>query len=346
MQLPPGIVYAPVVTRLQIAEGLGKRGHSVTLYCSEDTAESPYYRKATGYLSSTWKRKREEVGKDFRGYGIVANSVLYSQLFADAQEGRFDVLLLSNSLLGSSFLPFCTTPTVFTLHDPISTERYQLLSRYTALKNHGYISISDSQRRGNPTLPFIATIHHCIDTAPIPFGDTPEDYCIFFGRIDPTKGVLDSIAAARQANIPLKIIGPVEDPVYAEKVFNEVDGTFVTYQPALSKEELLPVVSKARALLNLIDWEEPFGMTMIESLACGTPVIARNRGSVPEIVIDGEVGFIVPDVTAAAEALLRIGTIDRKRCREYVEEKFNLNNYLDQYEAALSEIALTHTHGH
>jgi len=347
MQVPPGVIYAPAVSRLQIAEELSKRGHEVTLFCSEDTIVHPPMKKVSAGLVSTWQRKRSEPETVFPGaYYTMANRILYTELYAAAARGEFDVLLVSSPQVGSAFLPFVTTPTLFTLHDPLDTQDYQMLTHFSKYQNHAFISISDSQRKPLPSLEYLATIPHSVDCSKIPFSGEAEDYAIFFGRIVPEKGVIENIQAALEANIPIKVIGPVGKSAasleYWRQVEPYVDGNRVQYYPSLSKEELFPLVARAKVFLNLIQWEEPFGMVMIESLACGTPVIASNRGSVPEIIESGKTGFVVSNHQEAVEALKKIDSLDRTTCRRVVEARFNLAQYIDQYENALHRTIQTY----
>ena len=156
----------------------------------------------------------------------------------------------------------------------------------------GYIAISDADR--HPRLSYLATIHHGIDTDAFALHDDPDGYLLFFGRIHPDKGTADAIEVARRTGLPLVIAGIIQDQrYYDEVVAPSVDGVQVRYVGAVGPELRPAVLGGAVALLHLIDFEEPFGYSVVEAMACGTPVVAYRRGSMPELIDDGVTGFLV-----------------------------------------------------
>jgi glycosyltransferase involved in cell wall biosynthesis len=184
-----------------------------------------------------------------------------------------------------------------------------------------YVAISESDK--SPELDYIATIHHGIDVAQFPFCGAEGQYLLFFGRIHPEKGVRAAIDVAQRAGIKLVIAGIIQDhDYYVTQVEPHIDGTTVEYLGPVGPDQRAGVLGHALALLHLISFDEPFGLSLIESMACGTPVIAFDRGSMPEIIHDGETGFIVEDIEGAVSAVAAIRTIDRSNCRDDVEKRF------------------------
>ena len=191
-------------------------------------------------------------------------------------------------------------------------------------------------------LDYIATIHHGIDLAQFPYREDAGDYLLFFGRIHHHKGVHEAIEVARRTGMRLVIAGIVQDEAYfQEQVEPHIDGSAVEYLGSVGPEKRQEVLGGALALLHLIHFDEPFGLSVVESMACGTPVIAFGRGSMPELIRDGSTGFIVADTDAAVQAVGRIDSLDRRACRDEVEERFTCQHmarrYLDVYRKILDE---------
>jgi len=188
------------------------------------------------------------------------------------------------------------------------------------------ISISDSQRTPLPWLNWLGTVHHGLPADLLPFNRQGGDYLAFVGRISPEKGVETAIAIARKSGIKLKIAAKVDkaDEEFYQAVIKPLlkNGPLVEYVGEICEEEKKHFLGDALALIFPINWEEPFGLVQIESMACGTPVIAFARGSVPEVVQDGVSGFLVHDAEGAVRAANRVGSLSRMRCRSYFEKHF------------------------
>jgi glycosyltransferase involved in cell wall biosynthesis len=187
----------------------------------------------------------------------------------------------------------------------------------------------------------MATVHHGIDLKELTLSETPGEDLVFFGRIHPEKGAAEAIEIARRAERKLVIAGIVQDPTYfAEKVEPHIDGQSVSYVGAVGPEERDRLLGRAGALLHPIRFEEPFGLSVVEAMACGTPVIAFRRGSMPEVVRDGVTGFLVDTVDEAVAAVARLGELERRACRRWVGERFSqrrmVHDYLEVYERILS----------
>jgi glycosyltransferase involved in cell wall biosynthesis len=193
-----------------------------------------------------------------------------------------------------------------------------------------YVAISDADRRSD--LRYAATIHHGIRLEDFPFDPHGSEDLLFFGRIHPDKGAAEAIAAARQADRRLVMAGIVQDQDYHnEQVVPALDDRSVVYRGPVGGAARAKALGSVRALLHLINFDEPFGLSVVEALACGTPVIASNRGSMPELIDPGVTGFLVDSVDAAVDAIGRIGEIDRADCRAAVSARFSVDRMADRY---------------
>jgi len=247
----------------------------------------------------------------------VAECLHISEVFERA--GDFDLIHNNFDFLPLTYSQLIETPVLTTIHGFSSPKILPVYKKYNA-RSH-FVAISESDR--SPELDYIATVHHGIDLSQFPFCDAGGQYLLFFGRIHPEKGVREAIDVARCTGIKLVIAGIIQDhDYYATQVQPYIDGTTVEYLGSVGPEQRAEVLSHALALLHLISFDEPFGLSVIESMACGTPVIAFNRGSMPEIIRDGENGYLVADIEEAIVAVADIGTIDRTACRADVEKRF------------------------
>jgi len=338
---PEGIIYAPIVVAQQIMEGLVARGHDVTLFAPENSKAkvnrivSGGFRALHGHPVFQLAGTRE---KEYEKIFQLGDQYLLAKLFAEAKPGVFDILHIHPVDRALPFSPFITTPMVFTLHDPIYAWRAWAF-RLFQQPNHFYVSISDAQRRPAADLPYAATVYNGIDTTLFPFSDSAEDYFAFIGRLLPRKGTREAIHAAQKSGMRLQIAGGPSEGPYWEKDLAPHLNERIQYLGQLPYTKLADIYRRAKALLVPISWEEPFGLTMIEAMACGTPVIAFRRGSVPEIIVDGVTGFIVDTVEEMAEAMKKIDQIDRKKCREHVEKHFTVETMVNNYEKLFVDLA-------
>jgi len=249
-----------------------------------------------------------------------------AEVFRRADE--FDLIHNQFDFLPLSYSGFSNTPVVTTIHGFSSPSILPVYKKYNE-RTH-YVAISESDR--SPDLDYIATIHHGIDLAQFPYHEDAGDYLLFFGRIHHHKGVHEAIEVARRTGMRLVIAGIVQDEAYfQQQVEPHIDGSTVEYIGSVGPEKRQQVLGGALALLHLIHFDEPFGLSVVESMACGTPVIAFGRGSMPEIIRDGSTGFIVDDVDAAVQAVDRITSIDRRACRDEVEERFSCQRMAHEY---------------
>lgn len=246
---------------------------------------------------------------------------------------EFDVIHNHHDLWMMPLTRMVGTPVVTTLHGRIDPPETR--AAWTAFHGAPLISISDSQRAPAPRLNWMRTIHHGLDVERYEFHPNPGTYLAFLGRIDPEKRPDWAIEVARKAGVPLKIAAKVEGKkgreYFESRVAPHVDGRFIEFIGEISESEKGAFLGGALATVFPVDWPEPFGLVPIESLAFGTPVLARPCGAVPEILKDGVTGFVDPSLDRLAEAVGRIGSVDRRGCREWFEKRFSLERMTEEY---------------
>ncbi len=309
-----------------LTEGLVRRGVEVTLFATADSVTS-----AT--LSACVPRGySEDASLDPK----VCEALHISALFERA--GDFDIIHNSFDFLPLTYSALVDTPVVTTVHG-FSSER--IVAVYQKYNERGaYVAISDADR--HEKLDYVATIHHGIDMAAFDLCATPGSYLLFFGRIHPDKGTAAAIDVAEAAGLTLIIAGIVQDQAYFERLVQpRLDGERVKYVGPVGPEARGGLLGGARALLHLIDFEEPFGFSVVEAMACGTPVIANARGSMPEIVGEGEGGYLVQSFDEAVAAVHASAGIDRRGVRASVERRFDaermVDDYLEVYRAVVAQ---------
>ena len=263
----------------------------------------------------------------------MAECLHISQVFERASE--FDIIHNSFDFLPLTYSGLISTPVVTTIHGFSSPQILPVYTKY----NHTtfYVAISDADRHA--ALDYVATIHHGIETRNFTFNPTSGSYLAFFGRIHPDKGVVAAIDAAEKTGIPLRIAGIVQDEAYFEnEIVPRLDGDRVQFVGPVLAEDRSSFLGGALALLHLIDFDEPFGLSVVEAMACGTPVIAFDRGSMPEVIIDGTTGSLVSDVASAAAAIMEVGQLDRRTVREVAVRRFSSDRMVDEYVAAYQHV--------
>lgn len=264
----------------------------------------------------------------------VAECLHIAHVFERADE--FDIIHNSFDFLPLTYSGLVDTPVLTTIHGFSSPRILPVYQRYNAIT--AYVAISDADR--HPSLDYVATIHHGIDTDAFSLHPSPGGYLLFFGRIHPDKGAAEAIDVAVSSGMPLVIAGIVQDQRYFdERVAPRVDGEQVSFVGAANAEERSELLGGAHALLHLIGFDEPFGYSVVEAMACGTPVIAFRRGSMGELIEDGKTGFLVDDVEGAVAAVARAETLDRASIRAEAVARFGVarmvDAYLDAYAAIL-----------
>jgi glycosyltransferase involved in cell wall biosynthesis len=299
-----------------LTEGLVARGVDVTLFATADSVTS-------ARLRAVCPRPYEE---DPEIAPKVWECLHIAEVFEHARE--FDVIHNHFDFLPLSYSGLVETPLVTTIHGFSSPRIRPVYRKYNG--RAAYVSISDADRA--PDLDYVATVYHGIDMGQFTFRPEPGGYLVFFGRFHPDKGPHEAIEIARRCGLPLRMAGIVQDRQYwREAVEPHVDGRSVIYEGSVGPSKRDELLGNALALLHPIAFEEPFGLSVVESMACGTPVIAYPRGSMPELIEPGANGTLVADVEAAVEAVRRISQISRARCRAVVEERFSVDRMVRDY---------------
>jgi glycosyltransferase involved in cell wall biosynthesis len=320
----PPRAYGPweLVTSL-LTEALVACGVDVTLFATLDSQTSA---KLEGVAPRGYS---EDPALDAK----VWEALHVAHLFERA--GEFDLIHNQADFVPLVFSRLVATPMITTIHGFSSPRILPVFERY-ADRQH-YVSISDADRA--PSLAYAATIHHGIEVGKFPFDRDGGDDLPFFGRIHPDTGEGEAIRAARAAGRKLVMCGLVQDEGYHQReVAPFIDGKAVEYRGVVGGEERLRALGAARGLLHLIHFDEPFGLSVIEAMACGTPVIAHRRGSMPELIEDGVTGFLVDSFDEAIAAIERLGEIDRRACRRAVEERFTVDRMADEYLALYERV--------
>lgn len=308
-----------------LTEGLVERGIDVTLFASADSVTH-------AKLDAVCPRPLEE---DPSLDPKVWEALHIANAFEKAD--RFDLIHNHYDFLPLTYTGLFQTPVVTTIHGFSSDRIRPVYRRYD--RRVVYVSISDADR--DPSLSYVATVYHGIDLAEFTLRDQPGRGLVCFGRIHPDKGVAEAVAVAEATGLPLVIAGIVHDRDYFERdIAPHVDGDRIRYVGSLGPADRDELLGSALALLHLVEFDEPFGLSMVEAMACGTPVIARRRGSVPEVVDEGVTGFVVDDVAGAVGAVDRVRVLDRRAVRARCAERFSRDrmvaDYIDVYERVLT----------
>lgn len=339
---PRGIIYAPLEVTQQVADGLSKRGHSVTMYAPKGSRAHSTI--VTDNLPPLYKNPKMASFIQLNLERAVATyeQLAISHLLKDAQAGKYDIVHIHPSIRGIFYAPLVTIPVVFTLHDPIIEGKKFFYERIVSPNIH-YVSISNAQRKPSMGLPWAGTVYNGIDLQHYPQKTRRGNYFVTYGRLRQEKGIYEAIMAAKKARVALKIAGnPAYGPYWERKIKPHLSRT-ITYVGTLPRKDIPGFVAGARGLLFPIKWEEPFGLVMIEALACGTPVIAFKRGSVSEVMQHKKTGFVVQTVREMVQAITKIDTIDRTYCRAHVEKHFSIDQMIEGYERIFTR--LTQSHG-
>jgi glycosyltransferase involved in cell wall biosynthesis len=299
-----------------LTEGLVARGVDVTLFATGDS-------RTSARLASVVARGYSE---DPDVEPKVSECLHIAHVFERAEE--FDVIHNSFDFLPLTYSDLVETPVLTTIHGFSSARILPVYQRYNA--RGAYVAISDADR--HPSLDYLATIHHGIDTDAFSLHPAPGSYLLFFGRIHPDKGTAAAIDVAERLGIPLIVAGIVQDQRYFdEQVAPRIDGDAVRFIGAVGSAERSEILGGALALLHLIGFDEPFGYSVIEAMACGTPVIAFRRGSMPELIEDGLTGFLVDDIDGAVAAVRQARVVERVEVRERAVARFGSARMVDAY---------------
>jgi glycosyltransferase involved in cell wall biosynthesis len=306
-----------------LTEGLVALGHEVTLFATADSM-------TTATLAATSKCGWSE---DDSIEPKVAECLHIASVFERA--GEFDIIHNGFDFLPLTYSDLVDTLVVTTIHGFSSARILPVYERYN--NSTAYVAISDSDR--HPRLNYQATIHHGIDGGAFAIHPEPGEHLLFFGRIHPDKGTAHAIEVARRAGRPLIIAGIVQDEEYFRKeVEPHVDGDQVCFVGAVGADRRSELLGSAHALLHLIDFDEPFGFSVVEAMACGTPVIAYSRGSMSELIDDGVSGFLVDSIDEAVQATQSVSCLNRRDIREASIGRFDASVMAAKYSALYYEL--------
>ncbi len=303
-----------------ITEALVDAGIDVTLFATGD---------------SVTKAKLEYcIDKGYGDNGLadakVCECLHISNLFEKA--ASFDIIHNNYDFLPLTYSSLAKTPMITTIHGFSSPLIVPVYKKYN--HNNYYVSISNSNR--HPELNYVATVYNGINTGDFTFNPQQGEYLLFFGRIHPEKGTLEAIQLAKRCGRKLVIAGLIQDAdYYNNQVLPHIDNEHIIYAGNCAPAERDELLGNAFALLHLISFEEPFGLSVVEAMCCGTPVIAFNKGAMPEIIQQGKTGFMVDSFEEATSCIDKIETIDRFNCRQWVMNNFSREkmaaSYLDIY---------------
>jgi glycosyltransferase involved in cell wall biosynthesis len=305
-----------------IAEGLIRLGVDVTLFATGDSITA-------GTLDAICEKGYEE---DRTQDAKVLECLHISNLMEKA--GQFDIIHNNFDFLPLSYSGLIKTPVITTIHGFSSHRIIPVYKKYNAIGN--YVSISNSDR--SPDLNYLATVYNGLDTKDFVFNDSPEDYLLFFGRIHPHKGTLEAIEIAKKTNCKLLIAGIVQDEGYFKEKIEPQLNDQIEYIGGAGPEKRNTLLGNALALLHPINFDEPFGLSVAEAMLCGTPVVAFNRGSMPELIKHEETGFLVDTVDGAADAVNNIKGINRQDCRDWANAQFSCDKMAADYLGLYNQI--------
>lgn len=334
LDIPPKTYGGTEEVVYNLVNGLVDRGHDVTLF-------GPKTAKVKSRVFATVERPLRDDNIDWTNVPYTLNHI--SSAFDKVSE--FDILHMhlnkSQDFLSLPLAIYSKVPVVFTLHFMVPTlfdrkDRYIVLNKYSKLP---FTSISNSQRDGID-LNFVATVYNGLNIEHFPFQEKPQEYFAWIGKVNPVKGTKEAILAAKKANVKLFVMGAVDSGVkhmldyYEKEVKPLIDGKNIVWVGEVGIKEKANILGGAKALLNPILWEEPFGLVMAEAQAVGTPVISFRRGAAPELIADGKTGFLVDTLDEMVERIKQVSMIDRHECRLRVEQRFTRMKMVEGYEQA------------
>jgi len=353
--VPKGFSGAPEKVMYTIAEKMVEKGHDVFLFASGDSKTSAHL------ISATDKATSLDLSINDKG-AIDYEHLLISKCYYMAKQGYFDLIHSIFDVRSAFYAQFVSIPTVSTLHSPLSGHKKTILENFK--KDQYYVSISNAQRKPIPDLNYISTIYHGIelDNNSFSFGEGKDNYMIFVGRLMPEKGIKEIITAAKKLQKTVYLLGTAieSSDFWNIDIKPSIDNNLINQYGFLTIDKLKKYYQNAKLFFFPIQWEEPFGLVMIEAMACGTPVVAFARGSVPEIIKDGETGFIVNSsegdkrgdwivkktgIDGLCEAVERIYSMPeeqyrqmRRNSRAHVEKNFTVERMVDEYEKVYQQI--------
>jgi glycosyltransferase involved in cell wall biosynthesis len=313
-----------------LADGLVDQGHDVTLFAAGDSQTRAQL--VTSYDEPPSMR----IG--------LSMPDLHHALTCYARSGDFDVVNDHSGPLGAALGAAVASPVCHTVHGPLTGESGDVYSLIGSVSpSVGLISVSDSQRSPLPDLNWLATCHNAIAMDSYPFHPGNDGYLLFLGRMSPDKGAHHAAALARETGLPMILAGKMHDLLERQHFAANVEpllGGNIEYVGEVSHDEKVRLLQNALATVFPIQWPEPFGLVMVESMACGTPVVATRQGAVPEVIEQGRSGIIVDSPAELAEAVKQAVTLDPHECRASAIERFSPARMVDDYVAAYQRMLI------
>lgn len=316
-----------------LTEELVSRGHEVTLFASGDSHTSA--KLVSVYPQSLRAAKVKDI------YGANDYTVL-NIIKAFQRQSDFDILHDHTGTYGLMAGTTATTPMVHTMHGPITITNRPIFE--SVAKHINLVAISESQVKPVPEMPIAGVVYNGLNMENYPFSDTDQGYLLFVGRISHEKGVHFAVEVAQYLNMQLIIAAKLESnhkpdvEYFKQYIEPRIDGERIKWVGEVDETERNKLMSKARCILHPTSWREPFGLTLIEAMACGCPVVAFGRGSIRELVSQGKTGFVVEDTEEMVEAVKNIQVINRSDCRRHALDNFNHQRMTDGYEQIYQRI--------
>ena len=318
-----------------LTDELVKRGHEATLFAAGNS-------KTKAELKAVFPKSLLEEKVDW--YHRSQNLINAGNAFKYAD--KFDIIHNHAGDNALFFTDICQTPVLTTLHNVLPDPKNRNSDEYVTFKYYArktnFASISFNQRTHTDLkLKYVDNIYNGININDFSFNENPKDYLAWLGRIHYGKGMWNAVSAAKKSKQKLMLAGGATcetDEEYFKSVKPMIDGKRIKYIGEVSPKEKNELLGNAKALLFPTIWEEPFGLVMIEAMACGAPVIAFNKGSVPEVIKNGKTGFIVKNEKEMIEAIKKIDKINRADCRQHVENNFTVEKMVDRYERVYEKV--------
>lgn len=323
-------------------KGLAKRGHSIVLFAAKGSKANfseqniEIIEVGGGDVVAGASNEKQfdprliEASRRLRLEMVYLSEVVKGLI---ELKDKYDVIL--NNMRGEAiFLPIARLlekPFVNVMHLNLFPELVKAFQAYNA----NIITISNAQRRDFPNINYLETVYNCVDIEKYAFNPNPGDNLLMVGSIGRHKNQGEAIKIAKALSMKLILAGKVRDQDYFEEIKNNIDGVQIKWVGEMAFEEKLKLYQNAKAFLFPIQWEEPFGLVLIEAMACGVPVVAFNKGAVAEVVKDGLTGYVVDNQEQMIEAVKEIENIDRAACRKHVEDNFSVEKMIGRYEKAL-----------